>query len=127
MRFLVDQCVSPQVGEVLRRFGHDAVHLRDRGMSRSTDRQVFEFAAIEGRVVVTFDLDFGELAMQSEMSGGRVIVMRFEDQRAVSVVARLLEIMPLIGSLGASWVVTLESNRSRVMPLPIGESEDPAS
>jgi predicted nuclease of predicted toxin-antitoxin system len=41
--------------------GHDATHLRDEGLQRLPNGRIFEKAIAESRVVVTFDLDFGEI------------------------------------------------------------------
>jgi len=41
--------------------GHDAIHLRDEGLQRAPDDQIFEKAIAEGRVSQTFDLDFADL------------------------------------------------------------------
>ena len=46
----------------LRSAGHDAVHVRELGLSDAPDREIFERAAANSRIVVTFDLDFGEIA-----------------------------------------------------------------
>lgn len=61
MRFLADMGVSRSVVEWLRASGHDAVHLRDRGLERLADSGVFALAVQESRVLLTFDLDFGEI------------------------------------------------------------------
>ncbi len=60
MRFLADMGVAVRIVEWLRAQGHDAKHLRQEGLQRMIDRDIFRKAATEGRVVLTFDLDFGE-------------------------------------------------------------------
>jgi predicted nuclease of predicted toxin-antitoxin system len=41
MRFLADMGVSQQVIEWLRTTGHDAVHLRDEGLQRLPNGEIF--------------------------------------------------------------------------------------
>lgn len=57
MRFLADMGVSYSVVLHLRLKGHDVVHLRDIGMQRMPDEEIFAQAIDEGRVILTFDLD----------------------------------------------------------------------
>jgi predicted nuclease of predicted toxin-antitoxin system len=51
--------VSMGVVRWLREHGHDAVHLRDEGLRRLPNGQIFNKAIDEDRIVLTFDLDFG--------------------------------------------------------------------
>jgi len=41
MRFLIDNALSPQLAVLLHQAGHEAVHLRDHGMSASRDAELF--------------------------------------------------------------------------------------
>jgi predicted nuclease of predicted toxin-antitoxin system len=61
VRFLADMGVSMRVVEWLRSTGHDVVHLREQGLHRLPDGEIFAKAQREQRVVLTFDLDFGEI------------------------------------------------------------------
>ncbi|HYS75771.1 MAG TPA: DUF5615 family PIN-like protein, partial [Burkholderiales bacterium] len=65
MRFLADAGVAGRVVNWLRERGHDAVHLREQGLERLPDSEVFAKASAEKRVLLTFDLDFGELVALS--------------------------------------------------------------
>jgi predicted nuclease of predicted toxin-antitoxin system len=49
----------------LRERGADAVHLRELGLQTLPDGQILAKAAEEDRVVLTFDLDFGDLLAAS--------------------------------------------------------------
>ena len=61
MRFLADMGVSITTVQALRVAAHDAVHLREEGLIRLPDPDIVAKAAQEQRVVLTFDLDFGDI------------------------------------------------------------------
>ena len=61
MRFLADMGISPHTATFLQGLGHDAVHLHAQGLDRLGDQAILNKAQEEGRVLLTHDLDFGEL------------------------------------------------------------------
>jgi predicted nuclease of predicted toxin-antitoxin system len=61
MRFLADAGVSPKTVEFLTQLGHEAVHVRTLGLQHARDAELVERARTDSSVVLTFDLDFGEL------------------------------------------------------------------
>ena len=76
MRFLLDMNLPPAMAEWLRSEGHDEVHVRDLGLAHLPDREVFARAAEDGRIVVTFDLDFGEVIGFARATGSGVVLLR---------------------------------------------------
>jgi predicted nuclease of predicted toxin-antitoxin system len=66
MRFLADMCVDVRVVKWLHQKGHEATHLRDEGLHRMPNGEIFRKAINEDRVVITFDLDFAEIAALTE-------------------------------------------------------------
>ena len=54
--------LPPSVAEWLRSEGHEAIHVREFGLSDVSDREIFSRAAADARIVVSFDLDFGKIA-----------------------------------------------------------------
>ncbi|MDQ7850343.1 MAG: DUF5615 family PIN-like protein [Armatimonadota bacterium] len=93
MRFLADAGVAQRVVDWLRADGHDVVHLRDRGLQRLTDREVFELASAEGRILITFDLDFGEIVASSGSHVVSVILFRLRDTGSSHVTERLRSVL----------------------------------
>jgi len=81
MRFLVDMNVSPKIAAVLRQEGHDAIHLSELGLGDADDVDVFARAAAESRIVVTFDLDFGEIVAASATRHTSVLLFRLRSMR----------------------------------------------
>ena len=66
MRFLVDNPVSPLVADMLRKAGHDAVHVHEYRLQAAADAVIFERASEENRIIISADTDFGFLAAQSK-------------------------------------------------------------
>ncbi|TDI40439.1 MAG: hypothetical protein E2P02_16965 [Acidobacteria bacterium] len=125
LRFLADMGVSWRVVEWLRAQGYDAKHLRDEGLERLEDADIFSKAHEESRVVLTFDLDFGEIAA---LTGGRVaniVVFRLRNTRTPFVIERLSSVLQeSLGALTEGSIIAIEDSRHRIRRLPIGKSGD---
>jgi predicted nuclease of predicted toxin-antitoxin system len=121
MRFLADMGVAMRVVAWLRDGAHDVVHLRDQGLQRLPNGAIFEKAATEQRVVLTFDLDFGEIVALSGGSRTSVILFRLRDARSETVIARLERVLEESSdALTRGAIVIVEDSRHRVRLLPIG-------
>ena len=95
MNFLVDNPLFPGVAEGLRAAGHDAVHVLDYRMQAASDEAIFERAALESRVVVSADTDFGTLLSLRESTSPSVILFRGESpKRAAEQVSLILAACP---------------------------------
>lgn len=74
-KFLLDENLSPSIALTLIGEGYDIVHVRDRGMLRATDAEVFARAFDEDRIVVTFNCDdFKKLAQAATVHAGLVFL-----------------------------------------------------
>src|SRR5215207_6594536 len=91
MKFLADMGVSLRVAAWLRSAGHEVVHLSEQGLERLPDVKVFAKALAEQRVVITFDLDFGEILALSAGSVVSVILFRLHNATTSFVIGRLQE------------------------------------
>jgi predicted nuclease of predicted toxin-antitoxin system len=106
--------------QALRRQGHEAVHLREEQLERLPDSDILEKARRERRIVVTFDLDFGDLLAAGGHLLPSVIIFRLRDQTPSSVTPKLLEIVSHQGGeLETGMLIVVEEMRYRVRRLPI--------
>lgn len=121
MRFLVDMGLDVRVAAWLREQGHDAVHLRDQGLQRLPNGEIFGKAVAEGRVVLTVDLDFGEIAALAHGETSSVVVFRLRNTRTAHVIQRLSAVLSDCSpALDRGAVIVVEEGRHRIRPLPIG-------
>jgi predicted nuclease of predicted toxin-antitoxin system len=99
--------------------GHDTTHLRDEGLQRLPNGGVFEKAIAESRVVVTFDLDFGEIVALSKGRKTGVILFRLRNTRTAFVIQRLSEVISeCADALMRGAIVIVEEARHRVREFP---------
>jgi predicted nuclease of predicted toxin-antitoxin system len=120
MRFVADMGVSRTTGEHLRDHGHDVIHLSEEGLHRLPDDEILGLALREQRIVLTFDLDFGDLLALGSLSLPSVIIFRLEDQTPGSVTPRLLQLLAeRQQDLEEGALVVVEDRRYRLRRLPI--------
>jgi predicted nuclease of predicted toxin-antitoxin system len=95
MRFLADVGVSISTAEMLRTLQHDVLHLSEQGLHRLPDDKILVLARHEDRVILIFDLDFGDLLAAGAHPLPSAILLR------------------------AGALVIVEENRYRLRRLPI--------
>ena len=112
--------VSMGTVRALRDRGHDAVHLREEGLHRLPDPDILAKAVAENRVVLTFDLDFGDLLAAGRHALPRTVIFRLQDARPAAVERRLLPLLRSHGkTLASGAIAVVEESRFRLRSLPI--------
>ncbi len=82
---------------------------------------IFQKGFEEQRIVLTFDLDFGEILAGSAGQVVSVVLFRLHDTRTDHVIERLQTVLDQSGfELLAGAIVVVEEGRHRVRKLPIG-------
>ena len=66
MRFVADENLPRAAVAALRAGGHDVLWIRE-DMPRASDEQIVMRSTEEGRILLTFDKDFGELAFRARL------------------------------------------------------------
>jgi predicted nuclease of predicted toxin-antitoxin system len=119
VRFVADMCMDVRVVTWLNSQGHDATHLRDQGLQRLPNGEIFDKAIAESRVVVTFDLDFGEIVALCKGRKAGVILFRLRNTRTAFVIQRLSTVISeCADALTRGAIVIVEETRHRVREFP---------
>lgn len=120
MRFLIDNALGVAVAEGLRAAEHDAVHVRDRGMARAADDEIFSLAVAEQRVIVSADSDFSLLLVLSHQTQPSFLLFRCINRRPAVILRLLLgNLERLREDIEAGCVAVFEDERIRVRRLPL--------
>jgi predicted nuclease of predicted toxin-antitoxin system len=124
MKFLADMGISPKTVAFLNDLGHEALHLHDEGLDRLPDPAILDKARYEGRVLLTHDLDFGELVAASGARLPSVIIFRLRSMRPEQVNHYLGEILTQHdNALEQGVVMSVNERQVRIRLLPISTSD----
>ena len=126
MKFIADMGISVKSVEFLKELGHDAYHLHEKGFDAFSDAEILRIALFEGRVVLTHDLDFGELIAASGESLPSIIIFRLKNMRPEQV-NRLLKkiVLHSLNLLEQGCVLSVTEKHIRVRVLPITFQKNP--
>lgn len=120
MKFLADMGISQSTVLWLRKNGHDAIHLREQGLQKLPDSEIFEKARKEKRIILTCDLDFGQILAASKGILPSVILFRLENERPENINRRLTTVLAeSLEALERGAIISVEEKRHRVRFLPM--------
>ena len=117
MRFLANENFPGEAVEALRTRGHDIAWVRADSPG-SPDQEVLTRATKEGRRLITFDKDFGELAFRKRppMPPG-IILFRIVPRSSSHVTQVAVAVLESRDDWGGHFSV-VEESRVRMTPLP---------
>lgn len=112
MKLLLDTCVWGGASTELRNAGHDVIWSGEWPEDPGDD-EILERAHREGRVLVTLDKDFGELAIFHGLPHSGIIrLVNFRARQQASVCLRVIDLHG--EDLKAGAIITVEPNRLRI-------------
>jgi predicted nuclease of predicted toxin-antitoxin system len=120
MKFLGDMGISPRNIAFLREQGIEAVHLHELGLEQLPDTDIVRKAREEGHIILTHDLDFGELLALSGADVPSVVIFRLQNMRPDNV-NRYLKILVTDhhAALHEGAIAIVNETRIRIRRLPI--------
>jgi len=123
VKILVDMNLAPRWVDIFRGVGIAASHWSNLGSYDAPDSEILEYAARDGWIILTHDLDFGAILAASTRRKPSVVQIRADDLRLESIARHVVAALRQIETeLGAGALVTLEPGRTRVRILPFHRS-----
>lgn len=119
MTFLIDMNLPMSWREILTFDEFHAIHWSEVGKGNDTDQSIIEYARTHGHIIVTQDLDFGDILQYTAATGPSVLQIRLENTDPLicgDTVANLIQLVK--NDLLAGALVTLSPHKHRVRSLP---------
>lgn len=120
IKILIDMNLSPDWVPFLLSADWEAKHWSAIGDPEATDAVIMDWAAANGYIVFTHDLDFGTLLALTHKTGPSVLQMRGQDvlpDRIGNIVIAALKQHEFDLQNGALVVVEESKNRVRILPI----------
>jgi len=112
--------VTPRAVEHLAAGGHDAVHAFNTGLGTASDEAILERARLDGRIVVTADLDYPRLLAAQRSPSPGLILFRGGSLTDEEMLRMLDHVLERLGSERISGAITVvDRSRIRWRRLPI--------
>ena len=109
MQLLADENIPRSIVEWLRAQGHEVLYAAENRV-QIPDVDLLSEAEAQGLVILTEDLDFGELVFRDRLNSHGVILMRMEDSAASIRLSRLQKAWATIEkNLPGKFVVVTKS------------------
>jgi len=88
-QLFLDQNIRIEVADALREDGYQVIHASEANLARRDDEEIFRYASARKLTIVTFDVDFAELAYWVRRPHHGVIRLKIEPQ----IPSRILPIL----------------------------------
>ena len=124
LSFLADENISPETSEHLEALGYPCHSLRRDGPWQLTDREIVSLAKRQRHIILTHDLDFGEIYYFAERGQVGILVLRLRQQTIESVnhvLQRFLQSGALTQERPQQSLAILSETAYRVHQGPRGE------
>lgn len=120
MKIVVDMNLSPDWIPVLTNSGYEAVHWSTVGDPKASDKIIMAWAAANGYMVFTHDLDFGAILATTQAEIPSVIQLRSQDILPDTAANPVLTALQQFSTeLATGALITIDETRTRARVLPI--------
>jgi predicted nuclease of predicted toxin-antitoxin system len=120
VNLLVEVNLGPIWPDRLRAAGHDALHWSEVGDVRAPDREILRYARMQQSVVITRDLDLGDILAATGADGPSVVLSRGGSSISKKWMERVLEVLDGFQTpLSEGALLSVDESRARVRILPL--------
>lgn len=120
MKILVDMNLSPDWLPFLRDEGWEALHWLEIGDARAKDKEIFDWAARNGYLVFTHDLDFSAILAATNAGKPSVVQVRVQNVLPEVFATRLITLLRQnANDLKAGAILTIDPANAKVRVLPL--------
>lgn len=81
MKVKLDENISAVAKDLLAEFGYDADTVADEGMAGVSDPHLFKTCQVEQRLLITFDIGFGDVRVYPPAQHAGIVLLRLSDQQ----------------------------------------------
>ncbi|MEO6978752.1 MAG: DUF5615 family PIN-like protein, partial [Mucilaginibacter sp.] len=100
--------------------GHNAIHISENNLHKLSDNLIIEKATTENRVILTADMDFGQLLALDSYGKVSIVQFRVSNFKSDYLISKLeLVFEQFKGQLTDTFIITVEDSRIRFRLLPI--------
>ncbi len=120
IKFLADENISPKTVSFLNARGYDTIRVDGIKIGKK-DKEIIEYARINGYVLITMDLDFGYILSYIKDNKPSIIILRLTYPEPDNVNSHLLKALnneEVVSNLMEGSVIIIEDDRIRIRRLP---------
>ena len=108
-KLLADENIPKETVNLLKEQGVDVISVQDFSSGLS-DRDILELANAKGRIVLTFDKDFGQIIFKEKYKSQGLILLRFVPESPQQISKRNLQLLATKIRIEKNVVVIKEDN-----------------
>ncbi|MBX7245207.1 MAG: DUF5615 family PIN-like protein [Candidatus Sumerlaeaceae bacterium] len=116
MRILADENTEAQIVDWLRKAGHDVLWAAEFSPGAS-DEALLEKAAAESRIILTADLDFGELVFRRHLKGTGIVLLRLRAETTAELLRSFEAFWPAIEKQAHGKFLVVTNRKVRIREL----------
>ncbi len=117
-KFLADECFSFPLTASLRDMGYDVLWIGELNPG-ADDTDVFEISREDGRIILTEDKDFGELAIRFGHKAKGIILLRIEPEKTELREKMIFELFTNFPEKLEGHFITIDDEKFRFRKLHI--------